>query len=106
MLTDTSSAAAGMTAAVGSAAVMWAALKVEPMVARSVAAAVIISGAAITYDIVDLPLANPSRLSPAGFFQSVVRPRRTPGCASLPLNRPNSQESFRFRQGCLQKKRP
>ena len=30
---------------------MWAALRSEPMVAKSVAAEVIISGAAITYDI-------------------------------------------------------
>ena len=45
---DTSSAAAGITATVGAAAEMWAALTFEPMVAKSVAADVISSGAAIT----------------------------------------------------------
>jgi hypothetical protein len=51
MLADTSSAAAGTTATVGAAATMWAALTFEPMAAKSVAAEVIISGAAITYAI-------------------------------------------------------
>ncbi len=48
---DTSSAAAGSTATVAGAAAAWAALRFEPMVAKSVAAAVIVSGAAITNDI-------------------------------------------------------
>ena len=48
---DTSSAAAGTNATVGGAAAICASLSSEPIPARSVAAAVIISGAAITYDM-------------------------------------------------------
>jgi hypothetical protein len=45
---------------------MWAALTFDPMVAKSVAAEVIISGAAITYDMsVDL-LASPGCHEPGG----------------------------------------
>jgi hypothetical protein len=51
ILTDTSSAAAGITARVRAAAAVWAALRFEPMVAKSLAADVIISRAAITYDM-------------------------------------------------------
>jgi hypothetical protein len=55
MPADTSSAAAGITDVVWAAATMWAASTFEPMVAKSVAAAVIISGVAITYDMSVLP---------------------------------------------------
>ena len=48
---DTSSAAAGITATVGVAATRCAALIVEPIFAKSVAATVMDSGAAITNDI-------------------------------------------------------
>jgi hypothetical protein len=51
MAADTSSSAAASTAVVWVAAAAWAALSAEPMVAKSVAAEVIISGAAITNDI-------------------------------------------------------
>jgi hypothetical protein len=50
ILADTSSAAVGSTARVGEAAA-WAVLRLEPLVAKSVAAEVIICGAAITYDM-------------------------------------------------------
>ena len=63
MLADTSSAAAGITATVGAAAAMWAALSVEPIAATSVAAAAIISGAAVTLDTSILP---PGRHRPSG----------------------------------------
>ena len=51
MAADTSSAPAASTPVVEGAVAALAALSVEPMLARSVAAAVIISGAAITYDL-------------------------------------------------------
>jgi hypothetical protein len=51
MPVETSSAAAGSTARVETAAAVWAALRFEPMVAKSVAAELIISGAAITNDM-------------------------------------------------------
>jgi hypothetical protein len=51
MAADTSSSAAASTPVVWLAAAVWAALRSEPMVAKSVAAEVIISGAAITYDM-------------------------------------------------------
>ena len=54
MAADTSSSAAATIPVAGAAAV-WAALRFEPMVAKSVAAEVIISGAAITYDICTFP---------------------------------------------------
>jgi hypothetical protein len=69
MAVDTSSSAAARIPVVWAAAAVWAALRSEPMVAKSVAAEVIIAGAAITDDIVDLPLANPSRLSAARLFK-------------------------------------
>jgi hypothetical protein len=56
---DTSSAAEGTSATVGGAAAMWAALTLEPMVAKSAAANVISSGAAITYDMSVHLLAGP-----------------------------------------------
>jgi hypothetical protein len=46
MAVDTSSAAAGMIAVVGAAAVKWAAVRFEPITDRSLAAVVIISGTA------------------------------------------------------------
>jgi hypothetical protein len=55
---DTSSAAAGTSATVGASAAICAALRSEPMVAKSVAADVS-SGAAITYDMSDHLLASP-----------------------------------------------
>ena len=42
---------AGTNATVGAAAAMWAALRFDPMLARSDAAAVIHAESAITYDI-------------------------------------------------------
>jgi hypothetical protein len=51
MAADTSSSAAAITAVVGPAAAECAALSDEPTVAKSVAADVISSGAAITYDM-------------------------------------------------------
>jgi hypothetical protein len=51
MAADTSSSAAASTPVVWAAAAAWAALSVEPIVPKSVAAAVISSGAAITLDI-------------------------------------------------------
>ena len=45
---------------------MWAALRSEPMVAKSVAAEVIISGAAITYDMSIHPLAHRADLDETG----------------------------------------
>jgi len=48
---DTSSAAAGITEVVRAAATIRAASTFDPMLARSDAAAVIISGFAVTYDI-------------------------------------------------------
>ena len=53
------SAAAGSIATVEAAAAVWASLRFEPMVAKSVAAEVIISGAAITYDMSVHLLASP-----------------------------------------------
>jgi hypothetical protein len=55
MLMDTSSAAAGISEVVRAAATVWAALRFDPMLARSETAAAIISGAAITYDISATP---------------------------------------------------
>jgi hypothetical protein len=51
MAADTSSAPAASTAVVWVAAAAWAALSADWIPAKSDAAAVIISGAAITYDI-------------------------------------------------------
>jgi hypothetical protein len=51
MAADTSSSAAANTPVVGVAAAAFAAVSAEPMLDRSVAADVIISGAAITYDM-------------------------------------------------------
>ena len=55
ILADTSSAAAGITATVRASAAMCAALTLEATVAKSVAAASISSGAAITNDTSVLP---------------------------------------------------
>jgi len=60
MLDDTSSAAAGITPTVEVAAAMCAALIVEPIFAKSVAATVINSGAAVTNDI-SFPSTGPHR---------------------------------------------
>ena len=51
MAADTSSPAAASTPVVGAAAAAFAALIVEPIFAKSVAAAITMSGAAITNDI-------------------------------------------------------
>ena len=51
MAADTSSSAAAKIPVVGTAATAWASLSIDPRPAKSVAAEVIISGAAITYDI-------------------------------------------------------
>ena len=59
MAADTSSWAAARIPVVGAAAAALAALRFEPMVAKSVAAEVIISGAAITYDTSDHLGASP-----------------------------------------------
>jgi hypothetical protein len=53
MAADTSSAPAANTSVVEAAAAAWAALIVEPRLARSVAAAITISGVAITNDMAD-----------------------------------------------------
>src|SRR5262249_27866738 len=59
---DTSSPAAASTAVVWVAAAAWAALSADSIPARSdAAAAVIISGTAITYDIPHLQRAQPNR---------------------------------------------
>jgi hypothetical protein len=55
MAADTSSSAATTIPVVRVAAAALAALTVEAILAKSVAAEVIISGAAITYDIPHLP---------------------------------------------------
>ena len=60
---DTSSAAAGTGVTVGTAATTWAMQRSDPMVAKSVAAAVIISGAAIELDI---SVVLPRHRAPAG----------------------------------------
>jgi hypothetical protein len=63
MAADTSSPAAASTPVVGAAAAALATLTFEPMIAKSVAAEVIISGAAITNDICSL---LPGRHRPSG----------------------------------------
>jgi hypothetical protein len=55
---DTSSSAAATIPVVGTAAAALAALIIEPIFAKSVTAAVIISGAVITYDIPHLRAAR------------------------------------------------
>jgi hypothetical protein len=70
MAADTSSSAAASTPVVWLAATVWAALRPEPMVAKSVAAEVIISGAAITNDI---PHLQAARDNPAAGWRSVLR---------------------------------
>src|SRR6516225_6759063 len=70
MAADTSSSAAASTPVVGAAAAAFAAVSAEPMLDRSVAAAVIISGAAITYDI---PHLQAARDNPAAGWRSVTR---------------------------------
>ncbi|VAZ76215.1 hypothetical protein LAUMK4_02877 [Mycobacterium persicum] len=65
MAADTSSAPAASTAAVGPATAAFAALTADPIVAKSAAAAAIISGAAITNDI--------AISSPAELDDSVVQ---------------------------------
>src|SRR5260370_36324908 len=68
MAADPSSSAAASTPAVWAAAAAWAALRVEPIFARSVAAVEISSGAAIKLDIsVLLPR------HPLGMAKSVAR---------------------------------
>jgi hypothetical protein len=66
MAADTSSSAAASTPVVWLAAAALAALRFEPMVAKSVAAEVIISGAAITYDMSIHPLARRADLDETG----------------------------------------
>src|ERR1700751_2446464 len=63
MAADTSSSAAASTPVVWVAAAAWAALSVEPIFARSVAAVVISSGAAIKLDISVLPPRHPLRIA-------------------------------------------
>jgi hypothetical protein len=58
MAADTSSRAAAITLVVEAAAAALASLSDEPMPATSAADPANMSGAAIKYDIVDLPLAN------------------------------------------------
>jgi hypothetical protein len=75
MPADTSSAAAGVNARVGAAAAVCAALRSEPMAAKSVAADVIISGAAITYDMSTTYYysANPGMQLPSGVRSTITR---------------------------------
>src|SRR5262249_1734140 len=70
MAADTSSSAATTIPAVGVAAAAFAAVSAEPMLATSVAAEVIISGAAITNDI---PHLQTARDNPAAGWRSVTR---------------------------------
>ena len=64
MVAETSSAPAAMTDDVGATAAKLAALSVEPTLARSVAAAVTISGAAKRNDLGGLPPNPRQRVSP------------------------------------------
>ncbi len=66
MAADTSSAPAASTPVVGAAAAAFAPLSIEPIFAKSPAAAVIISGAAITYDMSIHPLARRADLDETG----------------------------------------
>jgi hypothetical protein len=68
ILADTSSAAAGISPTVRAAAAAWAPLRSEPMVAKSVAADVIISGAVSTYDMSVHLLASPWLSLSASYF--------------------------------------
>ena len=76
MPVETASAAAGITATVGGAATMWAALTFEPTAAKSDAAAVIISGSATTYAISTTPLFERVTVNGSGVVM---------GCTSIPL---------------------
>src|SRR5260370_4745000 len=66
MAADTSSSAAASTPVVDAAAAALASLSVEPIFPKSLAAAAIISGAAITYDMSIHPLARRADLDETG----------------------------------------
>ena len=109
---DTSSAAAGTSATVGGAAAICAALSAEPMPAKSVAVAAMVSGAAITNDIPHLQ-ARPSMCLPFEIciaMAYLALPRLTPlRIISVPHETPchalaifDHGEALALVQGCVE----
>src|SRR5260370_35114409 len=91
MAADTSSSAAASTPVVDAAAAALASLSVEPIFPKSLAAAAIISGAAITYDMSIHPLARRADLDETGSHPGTAGspslpawPAFGPGCAAGP----------------------